>query len=54
VLVDPHDPAGIAAGIADATSRRDELRMLGLKRARAFSWDEAALATAELYRGVVA
>jgi glycosyltransferase involved in cell wall biosynthesis len=54
VLVDPHDPARIAAGIADATSRRDELRMLGLKRARAFSWDEAARATAELYRGVAA
>ena len=47
VLVDPYDPAGIAAGIADATSRRDELRMLGLERARAFSWDAAARATAE-------
>jgi len=54
VLVDPYDPEGIAAGIADAVARRDELRTLGLERARAFSWDLAARATAELYRGVAA
>jgi glycosyltransferase involved in cell wall biosynthesis len=54
VLVDPYDPEGIAAGIADAVARRDELRTRGLERARAFSWDLAARATAELYRGVAA
>ena len=34
VLVDPYDPAAIAAGIAEANARRDELRQLGLERAR--------------------
>ena len=52
VLVDPYDPAAIAAGIAEAVERCDELRRLGLERARAFSWDEAARATAEVYREV--
>ena len=52
VLVDPYDPASIAAGIAEAMPRRDELRRLGLERARAFSWDAAARATAEVYREV--
>ena len=47
VLVDPHDPEAIAAGIAEAVARRDELRRLGLERARAFTWDAAARATAE-------
>ena len=54
VLVDPYDSAAIAAGIADAVTRRDELRRLGLERARAFSWDAAARATAEVYREVAA
>jgi glycosyltransferase involved in cell wall biosynthesis len=54
VLVDPYDSAAIAAGIAEAVARRDELRRLGLERARAFSWDEAARATAELYRELAA
>ena len=35
VLVDPYDPAAIASGIAEAVERRDELRRLGLERARA-------------------
>jgi glycosyltransferase involved in cell wall biosynthesis len=52
VLVDPYDPAAIAAGIAEAVERRDELRRLGLERARAFSWDAAARATADVYREV--
>jgi glycosyltransferase involved in cell wall biosynthesis len=52
VLVDPHDPASIAAGISEAVARRDELRVVGLERARAFSWDAAARATAEVYRQV--
>jgi glycosyltransferase involved in cell wall biosynthesis len=52
VLVDPYDPSAIAAGIAEAVERRAELRRLGLERARAFSWDEAARATVEVYREV--
>ena len=52
VLVDPYDPAAIAAGIAEAATRRDELRRLGLERARAFSWDAAARATVGVYREV--
>jgi glycosyltransferase involved in cell wall biosynthesis len=52
VLVDPYDSAAIAAGIAEAVERRDELRRLGLERARAFSWDAAARATADVYRDV--
>jgi glycosyltransferase involved in cell wall biosynthesis len=50
VLVDPFDPASIASGIEEAASRRDELARLGLERARRYSWDEAARATAQVYR----
>jgi glycosyltransferase involved in cell wall biosynthesis len=50
VLVDPLDPDAIAAGLAEAVDRRDELRALGLERAAAFSWAEAARATVEVYR----
>ena len=50
VLVDPLDPDAIAAGLAEALDRRDELRILGLERAAAFSWAEAARATIEVYR----
>jgi glycosyltransferase involved in cell wall biosynthesis len=50
VLVDPLDPASIAAGIEQAAGRRDELRREGLERARRFSWADAARATAEVYR----
>ena len=39
VLVDPSDPDAIAAGLAEAIDRREELRALGLERAQAFSWD---------------
>jgi glycosyltransferase involved in cell wall biosynthesis len=52
VLVDPHDVAGIAAGIERAVARADELRARGLERARAFSWDDAARRTLEVYREV--
>jgi glycosyltransferase involved in cell wall biosynthesis len=54
VLVDPYDPAAIAAGISEAVERRAELSRLGLERARAFSWEEAARATAKVYREVAA
>ena len=50
VLVDPLDPASIAAGIEQAAGRRDELRREGLERARRFTWRDAARATAEVYR----
>jgi glycosyltransferase involved in cell wall biosynthesis len=50
VLVDPRDPAAIAAGIEQALARADELRARGLERSRAFSWAAAAAATADVYR----
>jgi len=50
VLVDPLDAAGIAAGIAEAIDRRDELRGRGLARARSFSWADAAERTLAVYR----
>ena len=50
VLVDPRDPAAIAAGIEEATARQDELRTLGPSRARRFGWDDVAAATAAVYR----
>ena len=53
VLVDPLDPDAIAAGLAEAVDRRDELRALGLERAAAFTWAEAARATVEVYREAV-
>ena len=54
VLVDPLDVGSIARGIEDALGRRDELRSLGLVRVQAFSWDETARATVEVYREAVA
>ncbi len=53
VLVDPLDPVSIAAGIEEAVARRQELRRLGLERARAFSWQRTAAATAAVYREAV-
>jgi glycosyltransferase involved in cell wall biosynthesis len=50
VLVDPRDPAEIARGIAEAAARRDELRRLGLERARVADWHSAAAQTVEVYR----
>jgi glycosyltransferase involved in cell wall biosynthesis len=52
VLVDPLDPAAIAAGIEDALSRPDELRAKGLERAKAFSWDRVAQETRVVYEQV--
>ncbi len=54
VLVDPLDPESIAAGIEEAAARPEELRRLGLERARAFSWEDAARATAGVYREAAA
>jgi glycosyltransferase involved in cell wall biosynthesis len=50
VLVDPLDVASIAAGIGEALTRREELRTRGLERAQAFSWDESARRTMDVYR----
>ena len=50
VLVDPLDPDAIAAGLAEAVDRGEELRERGLERAAAFSWADAARATVEVYR----
>jgi glycosyltransferase involved in cell wall biosynthesis len=50
VLVDPLDVEAIAAGIGEAIARRDELRAAALERARGFTWEAAARATAEVYR----
>jgi glycosyltransferase involved in cell wall biosynthesis len=53
VLVDPLDPASIAAGLAEADDRREELRALGLERARAFTWDDVARRTVEVYEAAL-
>jgi glycosyltransferase involved in cell wall biosynthesis len=50
VLVDPLDPASIVAGLEEASARRAELALLGLERARSFSWADTAAATAAVYR----
>ena len=50
VLVDPPDSESIAAGIAEAQARRDELVPLGLARAREFTWDRAADGVEALWR----
>jgi glycosyltransferase involved in cell wall biosynthesis len=54
VLVDPLDPASIAAGIEEAAARRDELTRLGLERAKSFDWVETARRTAVVYREAAA
>ena len=53
VLVDPLDPAAIAAGLHEAIDRREELRPLGLARARAFDWHDVARETVTVYREAV-
>jgi glycosyltransferase involved in cell wall biosynthesis len=50
VLVDAADPEAIAAGIAEAERRRDELVPLGLERARSFTWQHAADLVEGLWR----
>ena len=53
VLVDPLDVDSIGAGIEEAIARRGELRERGLARAAAFSWEEAARRTVDVYREAV-
>jgi alpha-1,3-rhamnosyl/mannosyltransferase len=50
VLVEPGDPAALAAGIERAMADRDRLVRAGLQRARAYSWTEAARQTLAVYR----
>ncbi|MEK6274693.1 MAG: glycosyltransferase family 1 protein [Actinomycetota bacterium] len=50
VLVEPGDPAALAAGIERALADRDRLVAKGLERARQFSWAETARLTLETYR----
>jgi len=54
VLVDPRDPAELAAGIERAAAERDTLVLRGLERARSFRWDAVADATVAVYREAVA
>ena len=54
VLVDPLDPAAIAAGIEEAEARRDELVRAGLVRARDFGWKDVARRTVAVYREAAA
>jgi glycosyltransferase involved in cell wall biosynthesis len=49
VRVDPHDPAAVAEGIREALARGDELRALGLRHARGFTWDGAGAAILRAY-----
>ncbi len=53
VLVDPRDPEAIAGGIREAIERRGELAPAGLARARGFTWEASAEATAAVYRELV-
>jgi glycosyltransferase involved in cell wall biosynthesis len=52
VLVDPLDPASIAAGIDRAEAERDRLVEAGLERAATLSWDTTADLTVAAYREV--
>jgi alpha-1,3-rhamnosyl/mannosyltransferase len=54
VLVEPLDPAAIAAGIEEADRRRDELRVQGLERAAQFSWERVAAETRAAYERAAA
>jgi glycosyltransferase involved in cell wall biosynthesis len=53
VLVDPLDVESIATGIAEAGARSDELRALGLARAKAFSWRAVADEVEAVWRELV-
>ena len=50
VLVDPLDVEAIAAGIEEAAARREELRPLGLERARSYTWAAVADAVEAVWR----
>jgi glycosyltransferase involved in cell wall biosynthesis len=50
VLVDPLDTESIAAGLAEAQARREELVPLGLARAAEFTWERTADGVESLWR----
>jgi glycosyltransferase involved in cell wall biosynthesis len=55
ILIDPHDPKAIAAGIARILAEdqlRQEMIQKGLARARRFTWDSVAQQTLEVYAGL--
>ena len=52
VLVDPRDPASIAAGIEEAAARRDESP--GLEWAEQFTWERMATETRAVYERAAA
>ena len=55
VLVDPRDPAAIAAGLASVCADprlAGELRRKGLERAGAFTWERCAAEVMEIYNAV--
>ncbi len=53
VLFDPLSVEAIAAGIQDALARREELAAAGVERAREWSWERTAAATAAVYEELV-
>ena len=50
ILVDPHDPSSIAAGIEEAGRRRESLVEIGRARASMFTWRRAADLVEDLWR----
>lgn len=49
VRVDPDDPKAIAAGVAEALERREELVARGLEHARGFTWEACGRAMLDAY-----
>ena len=50
---DPSDPSAIATALDDVLEHRTEYRDRGLRRARAFTWTEAARSHERVYRSVL-
>jgi glycosyltransferase involved in cell wall biosynthesis len=48
------EPADLGAGVRRALAERERLVAAGLERARAFTWEETARRTADVYREVLA
>ena len=53
IEVDPRDPSSVAAGIARALERREELRPILSERAHAFPWSRTARGIEELWTSLV-
>jgi glycosyltransferase involved in cell wall biosynthesis len=49
IYFDAHDPEAIANGVREALALADELRELGIARAAAFTWEDAARAHERVY-----